>query len=180
MIAAGEDDEPLPVAASLLPDHAGLEERLSCLDQPNPAFRRTLAFSPDLSQDAVRLLAEDPDFVTRLLIYERPSDVPSTALVDLLKRWHGHSRWGPAPSPSAAAEALLGHATSDSLEDREAIASRPDLPPELALELVAVPVANERRAAAGNPNLPVEDMETAARQHLMPLIVLFEGAHADG
>lgn len=153
LIAASEDDEPLPMAASLLPDHAGLEERLSYLDHPNPAFRRAVAFSPDLPQDAVRRLAEDPDFVTRLLICERHSDVPPTALADLVERWHGHSRWDLLRHPRLPAEAVLDHAASDSPQDREAIASRPDLPPELALRLIADPVANVRRAAAGNPNL---------------------------
>ncbi|HEX7304061.1 hypothetical protein [Lentzea sp.] len=153
LIAASEDDEPLPTAASLLPGHAGLDERLSYLDHPNPAFRRTVALSPDLPQDAIRRLAEDPDFVTRLLICERYSDVPSTALVDLLERWHGHSRRDLLRHPRLPAEAVLDHAANGSSRDREAIASRPDLPPELALRLVADPVANVRRAAAGNPNL---------------------------
>ncbi|MDT7785184.1 MAG: hypothetical protein QOF58_3603 [Pseudonocardiales bacterium] len=153
LIAASEDDEPLPMAASLLPDHASLEERLSYLDHPNPAFRRTLAISPDLPKDAVRCLAEDPDFVTRLLICERHSDIPSATLVDLVERWHGHSRGDLLRHPRLPAEALLGHATSDSPQDREAIASRPDLPPELALRLLADPVASVRRTAAGNPNL---------------------------
>lgn len=153
LIAAGEDDEPLPIAASLLPDHAGLEERLSYLDHPNPAFRRTLAFSPDLPQDAVRRLAEDPDFVTRLLVCERHSDVPSATLVDMVERWQGHSRGDLLRHPRLPAEAVLGHAAGDSPRDREAVASRPDLPPELALRLLADPVAGVRRTAASNPNL---------------------------
>ncbi|MFC0437399.1 hypothetical protein [Kutzneria buriramensis] len=92
LIAADEAAEPLPPARSLHPDHAGLAERLSYPDHPNPAFRRAVALSDDLPPGAVHRLAKDADFSTRLLICERPSDVPTPILVDLIAHWHGHSR----------------------------------------------------------------------------------------
>ncbi|GAB3882915.1 hypothetical protein GCM10029964_041410 [Kibdelosporangium lantanae] len=89
LVAASENDDPLPLVTSLLPEHAGLEVRLSYVDHPNPAFRRTLAFSPDLPSDAVQRLAEDPDFQTRVLVCERHLNIPGATLVDVLERWRG-------------------------------------------------------------------------------------------
>ena len=154
LIATIEADQPVARGASLLPYDAGLGERLSYLDHPNPAFRRILAGSPDLPQDVVHRLARDPDFATRLLLCECHSDVPAEVLVEVLEGWNGRSRAQLLCHPSLPAEAVHRYATGDNARDREAIAARADLPHEVALALVDDQEAEVRSAIAANPALP--------------------------
>ncbi len=153
IVAAGEN-EHMSAVWWLQPEHASLEERLSYLDHPSPVFRRTLATAEDLPSDAVHRLAADPDFATRLLVCECQTDVPPATLVDVLERWTGRSRETLLHHPRLPAEAVHRYANGDRALDRHAIATRADLPPELAIRLTADPEDIVRRAAAANPSLP--------------------------
>ncbi|MEV6279449.1 hypothetical protein [Nocardia sp. NPDC051832] len=153
LTGASEDDEPLPLAESLMPEHASLERRLSYLDHANPAFRRALAFSFDLPDDAIRQLSEDPDFTTRLLICERHTEISPQALIGVIDRWHGHTRSDLLRHPRLPATALPRYAAADEPGDRIAIASRPDLTPDLVHRFLTDPSAKVRRTAAANPRL---------------------------
>ncbi|REH25967.1 hypothetical protein BCF44_1356 [Kutzneria buriramensis] len=74
---------------------------------------------------------------------------------------------GPAspPPPRLPAEAMSAHAAGDSPRDRQAIASRADLPSELALRLLTDPVVTVRRVAAANPNLPHDRLCSLLSDH---------------
>ncbi|WP_212823642.1 hypothetical protein [Catellatospora sp. TT07R-123] len=159
LVEADERRWPMPLVSSLLPEHASLAERLSYLDHPHRAFRRTLAFSSDLPADAVARLATDSDFSTRLLICERYRDVPPQALVEVLARWKGHSREKLLRHPALPTAAMAGYAAGDSPRDRAAVASRPDAPVEVLQRLLADPVLHVRTAAAANPALPDEALQ---------------------
>lgn len=159
LVAAGEEEEPLPTVSSLLPSQASLGERLSYLDHPNPAFRRTLALADDLPGEAVRKLAVDPDFDTRLLICERYTDVPPESVAEIADRHRGHNRLEVLRHPRLPVETLPGHAARDVPVEREAVASRPDLPESLVLQLLSDPVGSVRQAAAASPSLPADRLD---------------------
>ncbi len=153
LVEAGDGYE-LPEIEALLPEHADLAERLSYLDHPHPAYRRTLTRSPDLPVEAVARLAADADFTTRLLTCERHQQVPGAALVDVLGTWTGHSREDLLRHPCLPVETLAGYAAGDNPRDRYAIASRPDVPREVMLRLLADGNVHVRATAAANPALP--------------------------
>jgi hypothetical protein len=159
LLAADEDDEPLPAVPSLDPQRAGLEERLSYLDHPNPAFRRAVALSPDLPAAAVHTLAADPDWPTRLLVCERHGDVvPPEALAEAATTHPGHTRWDLLRNPRLPVGVAVRH-LADAADDplaRQAVATRPDLPPDVLLRLLDDPEPGVRYSAAANPALPAD------------------------
>jgi hypothetical protein len=159
LVAADEDDEPLPTVPSLDPERAGLEERLSYLDHPNPAFRRTLALSPDLPPAAVHALAADPDWPTRLLVCERHGDVVAPEVLAEVATAHpGHSRWDLLRNPRLPVEVAVRHlagAADDPLA-RQAVATRPDTPPDVLVRLLDDPEPGVGSSAAANPGLPAD------------------------
>lgn len=151
-----EDDEPFPVVAPLDPGRATLGERLSYLEHPHPAFRRTLALSGDLPRDAVHRLATDPDWPTRLLVCERYADVPPHALAEVAEGHPGHSRYDLFRHPRLPADAMTRNARGDDPVVRLAIATRDDVPPDILPGLLDDAHPSVRRAAAANPTLAVE------------------------
>lgn len=155
LLAADEDDEPLPFVPSLDQRHAGLDLRLSYVDHPNPAFRRTVARSTDLPPDAVARLAADEDFPVRLLLCESNPDAPPEVLVEVAETYGGYSRWDMYRHPRLPADAVARAAASEDDTVRHAVASRADLPPDLLARLLADGDIEVRRAAAANPALPL-------------------------
>lgn len=154
-----DDEEPLSTVYSLLPSQAPLEERLSYLDNPHPAFRRTLALADDLPAEAVRKLALDPDFDTRLLICERYSDVPPESVAEVADHHRGHTRLDLLRHPCLPAGTLPRHAAREVPVERAAVDSRPDLPESLVLQLLSDPVGSVRQAAAASPSLPPDRLD---------------------
>ncbi|MFJ7985931.1 hypothetical protein [Streptomyces sp. NPDC096351] len=139
---------------------APLAERLSYLDCPHPAFRKVLATSPGLPEEAWRRLDEDPVVSVRFAAARR-HDVPAEVLLRLVRE-HG--------DPATGLPGLVAHPRFPRHELR-GLAEEPDPRVRfLALEDPLLPAAVMRRlggaeeaflraGVARHPNIEVPLLE---------------------
>jgi hypothetical protein len=138
----------------LLPEHAPLDVRLSYIDNPKRVIRRTVATGMDLPADAVRRLADDEDFVVRLLLCECHPEAPGETLAEVAAESRFESRMQLVRHKNFPPAELAPYARSKSAHERAMVADLPNLPTELALTLLGD--HQTRGYAAANPNLPSE------------------------
>ncbi|TQF03171.1 hypothetical protein E6W39_14115 [Kitasatospora acidiphila] len=188
--AAGSDDAAValrwsPYKPNWLRD-ASLAERLTYLDCPHAVFRRILAASRDLPEEAWQRLDNDPDVSVRRAAAHRP-DTPPQVLLRLL-RAHGersHVRpplvdhpnfprqelrdFADDPNPAVRFLALKdpGLPATELRRFKEAAESflragaarHPNVSADLLEQLLADPVPQVAEAAAANPVLSQARME---------------------
>lgn len=132
---------------------ASLEERLKHVDSEFVFFRRPVAWSPDLPQDAIDRLAADEDFSVRLLLAENNNTVPGAVVAALIPET-GVAKWELAKHPALTTEQLEVFATSEDAELRAVAALSPNLAPATAVRLTKDSDRRTRLNAAANAALP--------------------------
>ncbi|MEU6353412.1 hypothetical protein ABZ896_29495 [Streptomyces sp. NPDC047072] len=133
---------------------APLAERLRHLDSPYPVFRRVLASSRGLPEEAWRRLDEDPDLGVRRAAARRP-DAPADVLERLL-RAHGdvsHIRPTLVEHPNFPRHRLRTFADEPYPNARRLALKDPDLPEPLLEQLAADAEPFVRRAVARHPRV---------------------------
>jgi hypothetical protein len=137
-----------------------LAERLVFLDWPHAAFRRALADSWDLPDEAWRRLDDDPDVSVRRVAAHRP-DTPPQILVKLI-RAHGddsHVRPMLVDHPNFPRQALRGFADEPDPRVRVLALRDPDLPVPQLRRLAESDEEFLRADAARHPNVTAELLE---------------------
>ncbi|HEX6357831.1 hypothetical protein [Actinophytocola sp.] len=140
------------LASWLLQARASLAERLRHVDSPFVYFRRAVAHSTDLPQDAIDRLATDEDFRVRLALARQNKTVPGEMLAALIPEL-GKAKWALAKHPALHADPF---ATSADSQLRIFAALNPRLAPRTALLLTTDSNPAVRRKAAANPALPLD------------------------
>ena len=131
-----------------------LDERLSYLDCPQATFRRVLASSFDLPEEAYSRLDTDPDLRVRRAAAHRP-DAPSDVL-ERLVRAHGdvhHIRPLHVDHPNFPRRALRTFADEANPRVRFLAMNDPELPVPTLQQLAADTEPFVRRAVARHPNI---------------------------
>jgi hypothetical protein len=144
--------QPYHLASWLLQARTPLAERLRHVDSPFVYFRRAVAYSTDLPQDAIDRLAADEDFRVRLVLAQQHKTVSDELLAALVPEL-GNAKWALAEHPALHADPF---AASEDSQLRIFAAMNPRLAPRTALLLTTDSNPAVRRKAAANPALPVE------------------------
>ncbi|MFF1292801.1 MULTISPECIES: hypothetical protein [unclassified Streptomyces] len=116
---------------------APLDERLSYLDCPHAIFRRVLARSRDLPEEAWRRLDNEPDVAVRRAAARRPDAPPD--VLERLVRAHG-----------------------EVLHQRPLLVEHPNFPRHTLRTFVDEPTPNVRYLALQDPELPVPALQELA------------------
>ncbi|MFF4275215.1 hypothetical protein [Streptomyces sp. NPDC001536] len=133
---------------------APLDERLSYLDCPHAIFRRVLARSRDLPEEAWRRLDDDPDVSVRRAAARR-ADAPPEVL-ERLVRAHGdvhHHRPQLVEHPNFPRHALRTFVDESTPNVRYLALQDPELPVPALQELAAAEEPFLRRGVARHPNI---------------------------
>ncbi|MER5354287.1 hypothetical protein ABT093_28640 [Kitasatospora sp. NPDC002551] len=133
---------------------APLDERLTYLDCPHPAFRRVLASCPDLPDEAWQRLDDDPDVRVRRIAARRPDAPPE--VLERLVRTHGenfHLRPLLVEHPNFPRRALRTLVDEPDPRVRRVALEDPDLPVPALHRLATSPEPSLRRGAARHPNI---------------------------
>ncbi|WP_406076262.1 hypothetical protein [Streptomyces virginiae] len=153
--AADVDPGSMPNAAvALLDERRGnLAWARFLATHPDPQIRWKLASCPGLPQDAVDLLAADPDeeVVKELALW---TDSPVTARLALHP--DPEVRIAAAANPSTPLEAVIVLAADPELTLKWTLSERTDLPQALYARLAADPHAGVRATYASNPGIGQE------------------------
>ncbi|NNN29865.1 hypothetical protein HLK59_05725 [Streptomyces sp. S3(2020)] len=133
---------------------APLDERLSYLDGPHAIFRRVLARSRDLPEEAWRRLDDDPDLAVRRAAARRPDTPPE--VLERLVRAHGdvhHHRPLLVEHPNFPRHTLRTFVDEPASNVRSLALKDPDLPLPALQQLAADPEPFLRRGVARHPNI---------------------------
>lgn len=133
---------------------APLDERLSYLDSTHAIFRRVLARSRDLPEEAWRRLDNDPDVGVRRAAARRPDAPPE--VLERLVRAHGdvhHHRPLLVEHPNFPRHALRTFVDEPTSNVRSLALEDPDLPVPALRQLAADPDPFLRRGVARHPNI---------------------------
>lgn len=133
---------------------APLDERLTYLDCPHKTFRRVLASSRDLPEEAWHRLDNDPDVQVRRIAARRP-DVPP-AVLERLVRAHGdvhHHSPLLVEHPNFPRHALRAFIDEPDSRVRGLALEDPDLPVPALQQLAADSESFLRRGTARHPNI---------------------------
>ncbi|MEV7885822.1 hypothetical protein ACWD3I_36935 [Streptomyces sp. NPDC002817] len=133
---------------------APLDERLSYLDCPHAIFRRVLARSRDLPEEAWRRLDNDPDVAVRRTAARRPDASPD--VLERLVRAHGdvhHHRPLLVEHPNFPRHTLRTFVDEPTSNVRFLALEDPDLSVPALRQLAADPNPFLRRGVARHPNI---------------------------
>lgn len=133
---------------------APLDERLSYLDSPHTVFRRVLAGSRDLPEEAWRLLDNDPELSVRRAAARRPDAPPD--VLERLVRAHGdvfHHRPLFVEHPNFPRHTLRTFVDEPTPNVRYVALQDPELPVPALQELAAAQEPFLRRGVARHPNI---------------------------
>jgi hypothetical protein len=153
-IEATVEPQTYHLASWLLTERASLARRLAHVRSPFVFCRRAVAFSADLPEWAVMLLAADRDHSVRLLLAEHHPGIPGWMLPELVDG-PGHARSELVRHPAMPPEALAAFAASADEGLRWVAATGPNLPAPVAAELASHPDRATRIHVAANPALPL-------------------------
>ncbi|EKX64670.1 hypothetical protein [Streptomyces ipomoeae] len=127
-------------------------------------LRRSAAVHPALPADLVERLAEDEDFVVRLMICEYQPDAPAEALLRMVLEWDGYSSYDMLRMPQFPRKGLARYADDPSPSLRRLAVFDPDAPPELIERLSRDESAWVQRYAAPDHRLPRPRIEELLRE----------------
>ena len=133
---------------------APLDERLSYLDSPHTIFRRVLAGSRDLPEEAWLRLDNDPELSVRRTAARRPDAPPD--VLERLVRAHGevfHQRPLLVEHPNFPRHALRTFVDEPTPNVRYVALQDPELPVPALQELAAAEEPFLRRGVARHPNI---------------------------
>lgn len=140
---------------------APLAERLTYLDSPHDFFRRAVASSSGLPEQAIERLLIDPDIETRRIVARAnpvPGEVLERLVVDHGETWHIRPLL--VERPDFPRDALARFASSDLARLRLLALRNEGLAGEVVTSLAGDSDPHVRRAAAEHPNLPARCLPT--------------------
>jgi hypothetical protein len=135
----------------------------ACAASAHRWLRRSAAVHPALPADLVERLAEDEDFVVRLMICERQPAAPAGALLRTVLEWDGRSVHDMVRLPQFPGKGLVRYADHEEPRLRRLVVQDPDAAPEVIERLARDEAVWVRRAAASDPRLTRERIEELLR-----------------
>ncbi|MEU1329242.1 hypothetical protein [Streptomyces sp. NPDC005865] len=134
----------------LLTEELSEQEQSAYARSRHQILRKTLALRPGLSDEVVRILADDESFAVRLFVCERQPNAPGPLLARIAEQWTGYSRRDMLAHPNFPADAADRLARSGEPQDRAVAAAHPGLSSERIEALLVDAEAPVRHRAATN------------------------------
>ncbi|MEU6805815.1 hypothetical protein [Streptomyces neyagawaensis] len=135
----------------------------ACAASAHRWLRRSAAVHPALPADLVERLAEDEDFVVRLMICEYQPDAPAGVLLRTVLEWDGRSVHDLVRLPQFPGKGLARYADHEEPRLRRLAVQDPDASPEVIERLTRDEAVWVRRAAASDPRLTRDRIEELLR-----------------
>ncbi|MFF6782947.1 hypothetical protein [Streptomyces sp. NPDC012510] len=139
----------------------------TCATSAHRWLRRSAATHPALPADLVELLADDEDFVVRLMICEHQPGAPAGALLRTVLEWDGRSCHDMLRLPQFPRKGLVRYAHHSEPFLRRLAVHDPDASPEVVERLSHDEAVGARMAAAVDPRLPYTRIDELLRDPVM-------------